>query len=66
MTDKKAQRVLRRKTLASLLGISETTLWRRVRAGLVPPPVQFGNGQIGWLESTIADWQESLPTIKAG
>lgn len=65
MTDKKAEQIISRKKLARLLGCSETTLWRRVRKGQVPPPFRLGSGSIGWLESTIVEWQQSLTTDRA-
>ncbi len=44
-------------------GKSRTTLWRDVRAGRFPAPVRVGANRIGWLESEIEEWQESLPRV---
>ena len=44
-------------------GKSRTTLWRDVRAGRFPAPVKVGANRIGWLETEVDEWQESLPRI---
>ncbi len=40
-------------------GLSRTTLWRRVRAGTFPAPVELGANSIGWPASEITAWLES-------
>jgi prophage regulatory protein len=48
-------RVLRRKQLLDLLGISSTTLWDWVRTGKFPAPIDIGGGNTKlWLEEEIA------------
>lgn len=44
-------------------GKSRTSLWRAVRAGKFPAPVKVGPNRIGWLETEVVEWQESLPRI---
>ena len=44
-------------------GLSRTTIWRRVRAGTFPPPVDLGNGLIGWTEPTIDTWVWDRPVV---
>ena len=42
-------------------GLSRTTLWRRVRAGTFPSPVELGTNAIGWPASAITTWLENQP-----
>ena len=52
--------ILRKRELSKKLGISETTIWRWVRAGLFPKPLVLGPNTIGWdEESQIKPWLET-------
>lgn len=52
--------------VCELLAISPTTLWRRVKAGIVPPPRKSSpNGHNRWLRSEIDDVIQSLPVADA-
>ena len=51
-----ASTIIRRKELATELGVSDTTLWR-LRAEL-PPAVQISKGVRGWKRSDITAWIE--------
>ena len=42
-------------------GLSRTTIWRRVRAGTFPAPIELGENSIGWPASEIAAWLENQP-----
>ncbi len=37
-------------------GLSRTTIWRRVRAGTFPAPLELGVNSVGWPASEIAAW----------
>ncbi len=54
-------RMLRPPEVMARTGLSRTTLWRRVRAGTFPAPVELGKNSIGWPASAITDWLESRP-----
>ncbi len=41
--------------------LSRVTIWRRVRAGTFPAPVEIGINSIGWLATEISAWLESRP-----
>ena len=43
-----AQRIVRKPELLHRLGISATTLKRKIRAGQIPPPVNYGPQLRGW------------------
>lgn len=49
-------KILRRKKLSEVLGVSEVTIWRWERKGLLPPKRQIGPNAVGWLESDIEEW----------
>ena len=53
--------ILRWPDVRSLTGRSRTSVWRDVRAGKFPAPVQLGENTIGWYEDEIAAWQEARP-----
>ncbi|WP_417789130.1 helix-turn-helix transcriptional regulator [Terasakiella pusilla] len=54
--------VLRLTDILSLTGFkSRSTIWRKLRAGKFPEPIELGNGQIGWLESEVLEWISSRP-----
>lgn len=47
-----------------MVSISEGTLYRLVKAGALPPPVQLTpGGSVAWYEDEIAAWQASLKTV---
>lgn len=39
--------------------LSRSTLWRYVRQGYFPPPIQLGPRRIGWLQSDLDAWMEN-------
>ena len=55
MTD----RILRRKDVEQLTGLSRSTIYRHVSAGTFPAPVKLTERLIGWRESTISVWLAS-------
>ncbi len=56
-------RMLRFPEVIERTGISRTTIWRRIRAGTFPAPVQLGSNSIGWSEPAIIEWVESRPVV---
>jgi predicted DNA-binding transcriptional regulator AlpA len=40
---------------------SRVQLWRDVKAGRFPAPVEVGPNAIGWFEDEVAAWQQNLP-----
>ena len=57
--DSHSDKMLRAAEVMARVGLSRTTIWRRVRAGTFPAPVELGVNAIGWHESEIAAWLES-------
>ncbi len=56
-------RMLRFPEVIARTGISRTTIWRRIKAGTFPAPVQLGLNSIGWPEPAIIEWVESRPVV---
>ncbi len=57
--DSNSDKILRAAEVMARVGLSRTTIWRRVRAGTFPAPVEIGVNSIGWPESEITAWLES-------
>ena len=51
-----AKEMLRPSEVVARIGLSRTTIWRGVRAGTFPAPLELGRNSIGWPESVIDDW----------
>lgn len=56
-------RLLRAQEVCERIGVSRTTLWRKVRDGNFPQPVRLGENSVGWFSHEIADWEQSLPRV---
>lgn len=55
--------ILRRKQVESRTGLSRSTIYARIAAGLFPSPIDLGGGRaVGWLESEIDQWVQSRIT----
>lgn len=52
--------ILRRKQVESRTGLSRSTIYARIAAGLFPSPIDLGGGRaVGWLETEIDQWVQS-------
>lgn len=49
------------KQVKVITGKSRSTIWRWIRAGTFPKPRQVGTRDIGWLQSEVEEWVETLP-----
>lgn len=49
-------KLIRRKQLLELIGLSHTTQWRLERAGLFPARVRIGTGSVGWHLPEVEKW----------
>ena len=47
-------------------GLSRTTIWRGVRAGTFPAPLELGENSIGWPAAVIDGWLKSRPRRNYG
>ena len=53
--------MLRAPEVMARTGLSRVTIWRRVRAGTFPAPVEIGINSIGWPATEISAWLDSRP-----
>ena len=51
--------MLRAPEVMARTGLSRVTIWRRVRAGTFPAPVELGVNSVGWPAAEITAWLES-------
>lgn len=58
-----SDRILRRKDVEELTGLSRSTIYRHVGAGTFPAPIKLTERLIGWRESTISGWMDSRAEI---
>jgi prophage regulatory protein len=42
--------------IVSMTTLSYTTLWRMIRDGKFPPPVQISKGRVAWPKSSVDAW----------
>ena len=45
------------------VGLSRTTIWRKVIAGEFPAPLSLGKHSVGWPSIWIDDWVASRPQV---
>jgi prophage regulatory protein len=57
-----ATAILRLPEVIARTGLGRTSLYRRIGAGAFPPPVKLGPRAVGWRESDVDEWIESLAT----
>ena len=49
-------KVLRRKQLLEVIGLSNTTQWRLENAGDFPARIKLGRGSVGWHLNEVEEW----------
>ncbi len=49
------------KLVAERIGKSRIQLWRDIKAGTFPPPLELGPNSVGRYEDEIDDWLASRP-----
>jgi predicted DNA-binding transcriptional regulator AlpA len=40
---------------------SRVQLWRDIRAGRFPPPIEIGGNSIAWIRGEIEEWKRTRP-----
>jgi prophage regulatory protein len=61
MTDLSARQIITagfygRRDLLAMLPLSNTTLWRLIRAGSFPAPVALSPGRVAWPKNAVDKW----------
>jgi len=54
----KIRKILRYSAIEELTGLSRVTLWRMIKTGSFPKPIQLGSNSKGFFEDEIMEWQE--------
>jgi prophage regulatory protein len=57
--------ILRLPAVTSRAGLSRSAIYERIASGTFPAPVRLGPRAVGWRESAISAWLDSLES-KAG
>ncbi len=52
-------RIIRKKELALILGISEATVYRWIKSEGLPEPIKLGSNSVGWKLSEVQAWLDS-------
>ena len=55
--------LIRPNDVCALTGLSRTSIWRRVRTGKFPAPIELGGGSIAWREEEVEDWIAARPRV---
>lgn len=55
--------ILRRKVVLKITGLSNSTMYRQIAAGVFPAPLRLGPRAVGWLESSVVEWVASRPQV---
>ena len=59
------ERIVRLDELTQMLGLSKSTIWRRIRQGEFPAPFLLGGERaraVGWRESAVLAWLDAHET----
>ena len=59
-------RILRRKQVQELTGLSRSTIYLRIAQGTFPKAISLGARAVGWLESEVDDWLSSRVELSRG
>lgn len=61
-TEQAPSRILRRRQVEDLTGLSRSSIYREIEYGRFPRPVRLTAQSVGWRETDIDQWLESRPT----
>jgi len=50
------ERIIRKKEVLMIVGLSAVTIWRKEKKGEFPKRVKLGGNSVGWLKSEIDQW----------
>lgn len=55
------KRIIRTTEVLKIVQFSRSTLWRKVKKGKFPAPVELGHNSTGYFEHEIQEWLNSRP-----
>lgn len=59
-------KLIRRREVLELIGLSHSTQWRLERAGQFPARVKLGTGSVGWHRIEVEEWVKGRERIPSG
>lgn len=59
-----ADKVIRRKELLQMIGVSAATQWRLEKAGLFPRRIKVGRGAVGWHLAEVEEWLKTRGRVE--
>lgn len=59
------EKFLRFGTVADLVGLSRTTIWRLEKEGSFPKRIRLGTNTIAWRELEISEWMDLKISLRA-
>lgn len=54
---------LRRPEVERITGLSSTEIYRRIKDGKFPKPIQLGTRAVAWTQSSIVNWQDECLAV---
>ena len=57
------EKIVRKKELCGLVGLSYSTIYRLERAGRFPRRRRLGDNSVGWLLSEVAEWMAARTAV---
>lgn len=64
--EQKQDRVMRKKEVLAIVGLSDVSVWRQEQVGTFPRRIRLGGNSVGWLKSEIDGWLEQLAAEREG
>ena len=55
------ERMLRRRSVERLTGLSKSTLYRQIREGSFPPPLRLTRKAVRWRSAEVNEWLSGRP-----
>ncbi len=60
---KKCRNLISKRTTCEKSNLSATTLWRKVKKGEFPAPVQISSRRVAWYEAEVDEHNANLPRV---
>ena len=59
-----SDKVIRRRQLLELIGVSPATQWRMEKAGVFPKRIRLGKGSVGWHLAEVEEWLRNRERVQ--
>ncbi|GGH18126.1 transcriptional regulator, AlpA family [Cribrihabitans marinus] len=59
MTELSNLKILRRRDIELIIGLSRSTIYKMIADGDFPQPIKIGARAVGWRESDVSEWLDS-------